>query len=76
MNKVWVYGNSFESFLVAVVVPEKQAIEDWAALNGKSGDYAELCSDPKARRHILDELNQTGKKLGVCRRYTDKFSKL
>lgn len=62
---VWVYGNSFESFLVAVVVPEKQAIEDWAALNGKSGDYAELCSDPKARRHILDELNQTGKKLGL-----------
>ncbi|VAI37336.1 unnamed protein product [Triticum turgidum subsp. durum] len=62
---VWVYGNSFESFLVAVVVPEKQAIEDWAALNGKSGDYAELCSDPKARRYIQDELNQTGKKLGL-----------
>ncbi|VAI22553.1 unnamed protein product [Triticum turgidum subsp. durum] len=62
---VWVYGNSFESFLVAVVVPEKQAIEDWAALNGKSGDYAELCNDPKARRYIQDELNQTGKKLGL-----------
>uniref|UniRef100_R7W8U0 Long-chain-fatty-acid--CoA ligase n=1 Tax=Aegilops tauschii TaxID=37682 RepID=R7W8U0_AEGTA len=62
---VWVYGNSFESFLVAVVVPEKQAIEDWAALNSKSGDYAELCSDPKARRYIQDELNQTGKKLGL-----------
>lgn len=62
---VWVYGNSFESFLVAVVVPEKQAIEDWAALNSKSGDYAELCSDPKARRYIQDELNETGKKLGL-----------
>ncbi|KAM0910862.1 hypothetical protein ACQ4PT_013870 [Festuca glaucescens] len=62
---VWVYGNSFESFLVGVVVPEKQAIEDWAALNGMSGDYAEFCNDPKARRYIQDELNKTGKKLGL-----------
>jgi long-chain acyl-CoA synthetase len=62
---VWVYGNSFESFLVAVVVTQKQAIEDWAALNGMSGDYAEFCNDPKARRYIQDELNKTGKKLGL-----------
>lgn len=62
---VWVYGNSFESFLVAVVVPEKQAIDDWAALNGKSGDFSKLCTDPKARRYIQDELNKTGKKLGL-----------
>ena len=76
LNQVWVYGNSFESFLVAVVVPEKQAIEDWAALNGKSGDYAEFCNDPKARRYIQDELNKTGKKLGVRCGYTNKISKL
>lgn len=65
VTSVWVYGNSFESFLVAVVVPEKQAIEDWAALNNKTSDFAELCNDPKARRYIQDELNKTGKKLGL-----------
>jgi long-chain acyl-CoA synthetase len=73
LNQVWVYGNSFESFLVAVVVPEKQAIEDWAALNGMSGDYAEFCNDPKARRYIQDELNKTGKKLGVRHQYAAMF---
>uniref|UniRef100_A0A0E0BK97 Long-chain-fatty-acid--CoA ligase n=1 Tax=Oryza glumipatula TaxID=40148 RepID=A0A0E0BK97_9ORYZ len=63
--EVWVYGNSFESFLVAVVVPEKQAIEDWAAQNNKTGNFAELCNDPKARMYIQDELNKTGKRLGL-----------
>lgn len=65
LDQVWVYGNSFESFLVAVVVPEKQALEDWATLNNKTGGFEELCNDPKARRYIQDELNKTGQKLGV-----------
>ncbi|BAF28460.1 probable CoA ligase CCL6 [Oryza sativa Japonica Group] len=65
VTSVWVYGNSFESFLVAVVVPEKQAIEDWAAQNNKTGNFAELCNDPKARMYIQDELNKTGKRLGL-----------
>ncbi|CAD6253527.1 unnamed protein product [Miscanthus lutarioriparius] len=62
---VWVYGNSFESFLVAVVVPETQALEEWAAANKVAGDFAKLCIDPKARSYIQDQLNQTGKKLGL-----------
>lgn len=62
---VWVYGNSFESFLVAVAVPERQALEEWAAANSKAGDFAELCADPKARTYVRDQLNQTGKKLGL-----------
>ncbi|TKW01211.1 hypothetical protein SEVIR_8G164900v4 [Setaria viridis] len=62
---VWVYGNSFESFLVAVVIPERQALDEWAAANNKTSDFAELCNDPKAKGYIQDELNKTGKKLGL-----------
>ncbi|GJN04606.1 hypothetical protein PR202_ga22169 [Eleusine coracana subsp. coracana] len=62
---VWVYGNSFEAFLVAVVVPERQTLEEWAAANNKPGDFAELCNDVKARGYVLDELNKAGKKLGL-----------
>lgn len=36
--QVWVYGNSFKSQLVAVVVPKEDALKDWAAANGKSGE--------------------------------------
>ncbi|KAF7810939.1 long chain acyl-CoA synthetase 2-like [Senna tora] len=59
---IWVYGNSFESFLVAVVVPEKKAIEDWAEKHNLTGDFRSLCENLKARKFILDELNSTGQK--------------
>ncbi|KAG4906218.1 hypothetical protein JHK82_054852 [Glycine max] len=59
---IWVYGNSFESFLVAVVVPERKAIEDWAKEHNLTDDFKSLCDNLKARKHILDELNSTGQK--------------
>ncbi|KAL0384138.1 UNVERIFIED_CONTAM: Long chain acyl-CoA synthetase 2 [Sesamum radiatum] len=61
ITSIWVYGNSFESFLVAVVVPEKKALEEWAANNQEKGDFQSLCSNTKARKYILDELNSTAK---------------
>ncbi|KAM7251098.1 hypothetical protein ACFE04_022981 [Oxalis oulophora] len=62
VTSIWVYGNSFESFLVAVVVPERKALEDWAASNNEEVDYKSLCGNPRARKYILDELNSTGQK--------------
>lgn len=37
-TQVWVYGNSFKSSLVAIVVPKAEAIKDWAKANGKTGE--------------------------------------
>ncbi|KAE9620419.1 hypothetical protein Lal_00019706 [Lupinus albus] len=59
---IWVYGNSFESFLVAVVVPERQALEDWAVKHNLTDDFKSLCENLRARKYILDELNSTGQK--------------
>ncbi|KAI3946070.1 hypothetical protein MKX01_024826 [Papaver californicum] len=60
ITSIWVYGNSFESFLVAVVVPDRKALEDWAALNNVPADFSLLCENFTARKYILDELNSTG----------------
>lgn len=65
-SQIWVYGNSFESFLVAVVVPERKALEDWAANNHESGDFKTLCKSAKARKYFLEELNNTAQKHEVC----------
>ncbi|GER49858.1 long-chain-fatty-acid CoA ligase [Striga asiatica] len=65
VTSVWVYGDSFESFLVAVVVPEIKALEDWAANNQEKGDFQSLCGNSKAKKYILDELNNTAKKHGL-----------
>ncbi|KAM1025171.1 hypothetical protein FF1_038319 [Malus domestica] len=61
IDAIWVYGNSFESFLVAVVNPNKQAVESWAQQNGISGDFKSLCENAKVKEYILGELNKIAK---------------
>ncbi|KAJ8764848.1 hypothetical protein K2173_010313 [Erythroxylum novogranatense] len=61
IDSIWVYGNSFESFLVAVVNPNQQALEHWAQENGVSGDFKSLCENPKAKQYVLGELAKIGK---------------
>jgi long-chain acyl-CoA synthetase len=60
VEQIWVYGNSFESTLVAVVVP----IEDRLRAGVKeqsSGSFAELCKSDAARTYVLQSLNETAK---------------
>ncbi|KAF3530065.1 hypothetical protein DY000_02038089 [Brassica cretica] len=61
VDSVWVYGNSFESFLIAVANPNQHILEKWAAENGVSGDYNALCQNAKAKEFILGELVKMGK---------------
>ena len=42
MEQVWVYGNSYENFLVGVAVPDKGELQKWAKGNGASSDLKEL----------------------------------
>ncbi|KAM6557704.1 hypothetical protein CsatB_004723 [Cannabis sativa] len=61
IDSIWVYGNSFESFLVAVINPNQQALERWAGENNISGDFKSICENPRAKEYILGELNKIGK---------------
>ncbi|CAL5430018.1 unnamed protein product [Camellia sinensis] len=61
IDSIRVYGNSFESFLVAVVNPNKQVLERWAEENGVPGDFNSLCENPKAKQNVLVELTRIGK---------------
>lgn len=56
IDSIWVYGNSFESFLVAVINPNKEALEHWAKENHVGGDFHSLCENPRAKEYILGEL--------------------
>ena len=35
----------FQSFLVAIIVPDAEVIEDWAKKNEVKGDVKQLCQD-------------------------------
>jgi long-chain acyl-CoA synthetase len=59
--QIWVYGNSFESSLIAVINPNQQVLEQWAEQNGISGSLAELCENSGAKEHFVAELSKIAK---------------
>ncbi|GLU05962.1 hypothetical protein SLE2022_230340 [Rubroshorea leprosula] len=61
IDSIWVYGNSFESFLVAVLNPNKQALEEWASENGLDGDFDSICQNPKVKEYMLGEFTKIAK---------------
>lgn len=61
IDAIWIYGSSYESVLVAVINPNKESLESWAAENGMVGDFNTICKSPKTKSHILEELSNIGK---------------
>ncbi|KFK31882.1 hypothetical protein AALP_AA6G171000 [Arabis alpina] len=61
IDSIWVYGNSFESFLIAVANPAQKTLERWATENGVNGDFNTICQNAKAKAFILGELVKTAK---------------
>ncbi|KAK7251418.1 hypothetical protein RIF29_34596 [Crotalaria pallida] len=61
IESIWIYGNSFESFLVAIVHPNKEELELWAqAISIPIEDFHTLCEDSRAKRYIVGELAKIG----------------
>jgi len=66
----FVYGDSLQSFLVAIVVPDEEILVPWAKEKGigsKSGgrDFKSLCANPAVRDHILKSMIATGTEAGL-----------
>ncbi|KAK6143915.1 hypothetical protein DH2020_024263 [Rehmannia glutinosa] len=58
----FVYGDSLNSCLVAVVCVEPDVLKDWAASEGiKYDDLGQLCADPRAKAAVLAEMDAVGK---------------
>lgn len=52
---------SFQSCLVAVVVPDPDYLLKWASQNRIGGTYEELCANKVVKKSILDDLILAGK---------------
>jgi len=61
VKQIWVYGNSFKRYLVAVVVPDEEYLPIWAKQNGLEGDYQTLATSPKVKTAIVADLEKVGK---------------
>ncbi|XP_038980591.1 long chain acyl-CoA synthetase 6, peroxisomal-like [Phoenix dactylifera] len=61
VSQCFVYGDSLNSCLVAIVSVEPDVLKTWAASEGiKYEDLRQLCADPRARAAVLAEMNAVG----------------
>jgi long-subunit acyl-CoA synthetase (AMP-forming) len=59
---MFLYGDSNESFALAIIVPNQKTIEDYARRLNIVGSYEQLCVNPMIRKELLSMLNEFGKK--------------
>ncbi|XP_057460540.1 long chain acyl-CoA synthetase 1-like [Actinidia eriantha] len=62
VEDIWVYGDSFKSMLVAVVVLHEDNTRSWANQNGHKGSLSELCSLNQLQDYVLLELKSTAER--------------
>ena len=61
----WVYGDSLRPQLVAVVVPDPEALQPWAASRRMTQDIATLCQDPQVKKAVLKSMLDEGRAAGL-----------
>ncbi|XP_074587550.1 long chain acyl-CoA synthetase 6, peroxisomal-like [Curcuma longa] len=62
VSQCFVYGDSFNSYLVAIVSVDQEVLIAWAASEGiKYEDLTQLCSDPRTRAAVLADMDDVGK---------------
>jgi len=68
VENICVYGDSFQSHTVAIMVPIKNALEKFATELGKTeADYERLCKDNDVIKAVLNTLSMHGKKSNLER---------
>ncbi|XP_033096900.1 long-chain-fatty-acid--CoA ligase 1-like [Anneissia japonica] len=65
VEQVWVHGDSFQSFSVGIVVPDRETMPKWAADKGFPCEYEELCRNEEVKKMILENMQSIGKESGL-----------
>ncbi|THG01580.1 hypothetical protein TEA_029760 [Camellia sinensis var. sinensis] len=61
VSQCFIYGDSLNSCLVAVVAVEPEVLKEWADSEGiKYEDLGQLCNDPRARAAVLADMDAIG----------------
>uniref|UniRef100_A0AAY4E5S0 Arachidonate--CoA ligase n=1 Tax=Denticeps clupeoides TaxID=299321 RepID=A0AAY4E5S0_9TELE len=65
VSQLYVHGDSLQSCLVGIVVPDPEVFSSWAQKKGFVGSYEELCKDKDVKKAIMDDMVRLGKASGL-----------
>ncbi|XP_028423758.1 long-chain-fatty-acid--CoA ligase 5 [Perca flavescens] len=63
--QIFVHGDSLQSCLIAIVVPDHDVLPGFAKNLGCQGSFEELCKNTEIKRAILSDLIKLGKEAGL-----------
>ena len=65
VGEVFVHGDSFQTFCIAIVVPDKKKILELSEQLGIKGEYEGLCKEQKIIDKVHEDMNKIGKASGL-----------
>ena len=65
VQQSFVYGDPLTSCLVAVVVPDLDALERFRVDNHLEGRIPQLCKDPRVVAEVLAQMTEAGRASGL-----------
>uniref|UniRef100_A0A673L8Y3 Long-chain-fatty-acid--CoA ligase n=1 Tax=Sinocyclocheilus rhinocerous TaxID=307959 RepID=A0A673L8Y3_9TELE len=65
VSQLYVHGDSLQSCLVGIIVPDPEVLPSWAQKKGFEGCYDELCGNKELKKAILDDMVRLGKASGL-----------
>ncbi|XP_005387819.1 PREDICTED: long-chain-fatty-acid--CoA ligase 5 [Chinchilla lanigera] len=65
VSQIFIYGESLQSYLVGVVVPDPDVLPSFAVKLGIQGSFEELCQSKIVKEAILEDLQKIGKENGL-----------
>ena len=67
VEQIFLYGNSFHSFTVAIIVPDEPSIQHYFdSVKKRTPSRVEACQDPDFNAEVLRALTQLGKDSGLA----------
>jgi len=68
IGQSFVYGDSFQTYLVAIIVPDEEPVRNWAKgkiPNAETAPFSELCKNDELKQEIMSEIKRLSKLNGL-----------
>jgi len=65
VTQIFVYGDSYQTYLVAILVPNREVVMRWAEEKGLTESYEELCKNKELNETIVKDFAKLGREKNV-----------